>query len=174
MIPRSPILLLAAAQALAQRSAGHAATIRRQAADGPVTDAGAHFVHLAGYWSHHDPTLSVSSWPYSRRWSAADIVRHAQRHKLLGTRGSAGDLVVIHDARGTPRRLGVVLAVLECAGLPRQGLSLRCDVLWGDAARGGTPRIERQQAWFSAEQGDRFIQWYLAPDGRDQSLRWVA
>lgn len=169
MIRHSPILLIAAAQALVpEGSVGPCADARRM----PPGDAtGMQFVHRAGYWSHFDAKVGVSSWPLDVRWTLGEVHAVAAQHGMLQLDGSPGDLLIRCNAQGVPTRVGVVLAAVDRLQLPGEAPTWTCHALWegGHAPRtsGGSdasmdPAV-RESPWFQGGRGDRFLPWYWMP-----------
>lgn len=157
MIPCSPILLVAAAQAMARddRTVVGASSM----SDGDAMATGMPFIHHAGYWSHYEEQLGVSSWPLDPRWSLAQVVQMAKRFELLQLDGSPGDLLVTCNEDGTPSHIGIVLAAGDRLQFPCEAPTWECEALWGTL----TGRGSRRGAWFRGGRGDRFIPWYWMP-----------
>ena len=158
MIRLTPILLVGAAQAVAARAA--------EGASRPDDSLG--FVQHVGYWSHFDPVVAASSWPFVGVNTLGAMAREAERLAVLGPQPMEGALVLVGDARERPRimqggdefradgeycRVGVVTRVVRRSRLPRDFVS-GCEVIWGRGAR--------EVCVFDAGRGDRFVHWWRA------------
>lgn len=175
MIPCSPILLIAAAQALTPGARIHDACSldvtprpvgrpRESAMEDPT---GMTFVHQAGYWSHYDTRLGVSSWPLDPQWSLREVHAMAQRFELLQRDGDAGDLFIRCDATGTPASVGIVLARQGRLSLPGEEPTWECAALWGSSEA-------LEGRWCRASRGDRYLPWYWMPHYRTFTPRRAA
>lgn len=185
MIPYTPLLLVAAAQALVRpldvplpprptrpvRYDGlHLATAIAAPPEASL-DGGMSFIDHVGYWSHFDARLGVSAWPHPRHLALPAFLTARSVAPCLRLEGHPGDLVVRMDADGRPSAIGVVLATLHrIAGV--LGGAHECHVAWGDPF--GAPIASHEHCWLSPARGDRFIAWYLPPSVRDLALRRAA
>ena len=171
MIPPSPILLIAAAQAMSRDARVTAAALCP--VEGEEAASGMSFIHHAGFWSHYDAQVGASSWPLDPRWSLHDVMEVAGRLELLQLNGSAGDLLVSCSEDGRPARIGVVLATGERMQLPGEAPTWECDALWGGhtGLSGRTSLGSQGGSWFRGGRGDRYLPWYLMPHYRSLTLR---
>lgn len=165
MITCSPILLVAAAQAMARDD--RALVDTSSLTDRESMSTGMPFIHHAGYWSHFDAQVGVSSWPLDPRWSLAEVVRVAKRLGLLQLDGGPGDLLVTCTEDGQPLHIGIVLAAGARMEFPREAPTWECEALWATL----TARGSRRGAWFRGGRGDRFIPWYWMPHYNSLTLR---
>lgn len=170
---RSPILLIAAAQALIARPTlvlhrPHGSPLRP--ADAAID--GMRFVQHAGYWSHFNPRIGASTWPFDQSSSLVELTLRACQWDVVRERGEAGDLVVRSGDDGLPARIGIVLHVEHRIHIPGV-FAIKCDIAWGLPRPGDRPAAELKREWVRPEQGDRFVAWYDAPEPR-AALRRVA
>lgn len=173
MIVCSPILLLAAANALA-RQAGCDWTPERGVTGLGRGNEGARFVQLAGVAAHHDCSLGVSSWPLRARATIPELRAELARARLLQDEGVRGDLLIAHDREGMACRVGIVLRVIQRRRPAGEPPTCECDVLWGELRRGGRVIAARQRGWFGAAGGYCFSPWYLLDDVRTAQDRRAA
>jgi len=164
MIVRSPILLLSAANALAQCPRTRPMTSRRP--NRRLAMESMRFVQQVGYWSHFDAALEVSSWPLARSTTLWEAHAEWRRAGLLLPDGVRGDLVVRESESGEPLRVGILLEVAHRLTSGGHLIAMRCDVLWGIGAPGGRASAERQVGWLRPRHGVRFVPWYEADDTR--------
>ena len=126
-IPRSPALLIAAANAFVGIG-GDASTARRsgQSAlakeflrgvgvefDESLTHAWhTAFVHHVGYWSHYDQQTGESSWPLPATPSAGQLGAFARERGVLTNEPEPGDLFLLWGpVKRAFVRSGIVVAV---------------------------------------------------------------
>lgn len=173
MIVCSPILLLAAANALARHAGCQWITPSRRGEVGKGGD-GARFVQLAGFASHYDATLGVSSWPLRPRPSLAQLLAPLIRARLLLDEGDAGDFLIALDRHGTPARVGIVLGAISRRRPAAEPAAVQCDVLWGEIRNGGRIVAVRQRGWFGAASGYQFSPWYILAELRREQARRAA
>lgn len=165
MITCSPILLIAAAQAMAKDDGTREAMAVRDERAGE--SSGMAFIHHAGYWSHFDAQVGASSWPLDVRWTVADVVAVARRYDLLQLHGGPGDLLVRYSGDGALVRVGIVVSTGDRVQFPHESPTWECGVLWSSRAPGEMGR----SMWFQGERGDRFIPWYWLPNFRSETFR---
>jgi hypothetical protein len=155
MSVRSPLLLIAAAQAMVDRMRGD-----RRIAPSHAVDNGMRLVHHVGYWSHYSIRVGGSSWPFDPRCSLEALFKQAHTQSLFVDRAEAGDLVVQLTPLGTPRRIGIILYVAERVALYRAPTA-HCHVAW---ANHGEPMTAiEQHLWLRASGSARFIAWHNIP-----------
>lgn len=170
MIPCSPILLVAAANALARHAGCKWEGAVRRAEGGRGSD-GARFVQLAGMAAHYDSGLGISSWPLRAGSTLAQFLAPLVRADLLLDEGSSGDLLVALDRGGSAQRVGIVIGVLRRRRSAERLEMCECDVLWGEVRAGGGVVAVRQRGWFGASRGYRFAPWYLLRDVQRDLVR---
>lgn len=163
MIVPSPILLIAAAQALAHHGFVHPRLPLRP--DGTEDATGAPFVQQAGFWSHYEHRVDCSAWPFHPAWGLRQIVHFVREQELLLDEGAIGDLLLCCDDAGRPARLGIVVSGIEHRRWPIREARWRCDLLCGTLEEAGVVA----GAWYPRSRGDRFIPWHRSRHWHDRA-----
>lgn len=165
--PRSPILLVAAAQALVADTPPSSVRDARRFRDATAKTAagdGFAFVQHVGYWSHFNARVARSAWPFQGACSLHTMARLAASWGVLRDRGDVGDLVVRYAPDGVHCSVGIVVHVDHRQSLP-PGLQLTaCSIARGSGEWAGRPRAVLHREWVRPDTGDRFIAWHEAPD----------
>ena len=175
MIPLSPVLLIATANAFLGLGGGRlgeelGALFRREVADEAAPHGAPRrwdlaFVHHVGYWSHYDGRGDASSWPLPLTDDVDALAAFATARGIMDTEPQVGDLFLLWSVlRARYCRVGIVLALTEEES-GRDGRRCRVAVtVEGDAAHDGTGGgglVLRHTRRLSAADGDRFIRWPL-------------
>lgn len=159
---RSPILLVAATQALVARPSlavhrAHADSLHDEHAPN-----GMKLVQHAGYWSHYNARMGVSSWPFAPGINLTELLLLSERWGILREHGEVGDVVVRAPAGGEGAHVGIVMHVEHRVHLPGCELA-QCDVAWEHRGWGDRPSARLARAWIRPSVGDRYIGWCDAP-----------
>ena len=170
MIPFSPALLAAAANALVRlRSDGTGqGSLVEQFVHGTgrleATRWDAAFVYHAGYWSHFDTRSGRSSWPLPATTECEDLARFAREERVLSEDApQAGELFLLWSpARKSFVRTGILLGVEPPTERMDGSVQYECHTIEGNVTE--TARLDgngmgRVARFLSPACGDRTIRW---------------
>ncbi|HVT38696.1 MAG TPA: hypothetical protein VHE78_06620 [Gemmatimonadaceae bacterium] len=189
MIPLSPALLVAAANALVgldeEDESGRMARIFLREMNAPLVtpeegalpDGGESgrfstpsrvtwdtaFVHHVGWWAHYDAEGDASSWPFRPSASCDELRAFAAKYDALCTDPLPGDLFLLWSpAREASFRTGILVRAGDVHTDPEGRKYRECATIEGDSdemMRGSGGWIVRHTRQLSADRGDWFVRW---------------
>lgn len=178
MLPLSPRLLISAAQAFLGLGEdpgprpGQVVQLFLHGVRQPDTSAwGAAFIHHAGYWSHFDARVGVSSWPLPGYGDCDALGRWcAERGVLLSDEPIHGDICLFTGRkRESFNRAAIFIETVARGGRYLNNAPyIECLFIEGNTGRRGEPmgpEIVLVRRKFSTAAGDRVIRW-MALDPR--------
>jgi hypothetical protein len=151
LIPLSPVLLVASANALA------AMPPARRWGDG-----GVEFVHLAGRHSHYDVRSDRSSWPIPVGDSCAALARFAEGKGVLSVEPPAvGDVFLAWSPYERRYTSSGIVELVKHAGTYSTGLwYFDCRTIEGfPRPRRPHDEVKKEKRKLSPACGDRFVRW---------------
>lgn len=174
MQPLKPELLVSTATALAsweyQRKAAEAEH-DRALADAKRGDASLRFVHFAGFWSHFDHGIRLSSWPLTRSAGVTTLSDVVEQNHGLESSPTAGDVFLLASHRRNRHvRAGIVAAVETVGTMVDGSAEFVCTTIEGefgparpDAGAVRIPVVRLVRRRLSRAFGDSFIRWCNLP-----------
>ena len=182
MTPLSPVLLLAALNAMAAERQGGLAAIRVALAFGrkvpcqlelasddlslgsPYQPAELDLIHILGFWAHYDHRCGLSSWPMPIVTSAEHLEQFAEEQRVLVNTPQMGDIYIAAGRDPRPaRQVGIVTQVELSVPIPGQPAAM-CVTARGIRVPGVTDAgpsigVVFAKRFLTTSRGDRFIRW---------------